>query len=410
MDKDQVNGQSIIKNMAAIPVAIKKAIHMKTYQIYILGMALLAFAGGCTNQAEPLSQSQQTQKMADGLTLSTEQLAKMGLQSQTIEQRTVTTSVAANGILDVPTQHMASVTTFLGSYVKSADKHIGERVRRGEVLAVMEGPEFIDLQQQYLEHKSQLALLKADFERQRNLASDSITSLKSLQSAKTIYEQTASMVEALKQKLGFLHVNMASLDNGSIARSFAIKAPIDGFLTSVSAKIGSYTTPGQSLMEIVDLSHLHVELSVYESEALTIKEGQKMEVKLPSLPGKVLEADIYLIDKTFDDNTRAVKVHGHFEEENVPFIMGMYVEGRIITGEKTGFAVPAASAVFSDNNRYVFLEKETPSGGVFAAVDVTDVPEMDGWIILPEARMKSGFDKVATKGAGYLLAQWTMEE
>ncbi|MEQ8535064.1 MAG: hypothetical protein RIB86_24630, partial [Imperialibacter sp.] len=119
---------------------------MKTYQIYILGLALLAALQGCTNQAEPLAESQEAQKTADGLTLSAQQIGQIGLQSKTIEQRTITTSVSANGLLDVPTQHMASVTTFLRSYVKSADKHIGEKVKKGEVLAVMEGPAFVDLQ------------------------------------------------------------------------------------------------------------------------------------------------------------------------------------------------------------------------------------------------------------------------
>ncbi|WP_416867596.1 MAG: efflux RND transporter periplasmic adaptor subunit [Imperialibacter sp.] len=383
---------------------------MKTYQIYILGLALLAALQGCTNQAEPLAESQQAQKTADGLTLSAQQIAKIGLQSKTIEQRTITTSVSANGLLDVPTQHMASVTTFLGSYVKSADKHIGEKVKKGEVLAVMEGPAFVDLQQQYLEHRSQLAVLKSEFERQSNLAADSITSKKNLQLAQAVYEQTASSVEALQQKLGFLHLNMATLDKGTIARSFTIRAPMDGYLTEVSAKIGSYITPGQSLMEIVDLTHIHAELSVYESEAMNVKEGQKMEIMLPSMPGKVLEADIYLIDKAFDDNTRAVKVHGHFEEENIPFIMGMYVEGKIITGEATGYAVPAIAAVFADNNRYVFLEKASGDGTAFMAIDVTEAAEMDGWILLPKGKTPSGFDKVVTKGAGYLLSQWMMGE
>jgi membrane fusion protein, heavy metal efflux system len=383
---------------------------MKTYQIYILSLALLVMLQGCKDHTEPAAEAVQAEKAGESLRLSAQQMTKMGMESQKIEERTATTSIAANGLLDVPTQHMASVTTFLGSYVKSADKHIGERVKKGEVLAVMEGPEFVDLQQQYVEHKSQLAVLKSDFERQTNLAADSITSGKSLQSARAIYEQTASMVEALKQKLGFLNVNMAALNDGNIAKSFTVRAPIDGYLTKVSAKIGSYTTPGQSLMEIVDLSHLHVELSVYESEALNIKEGQKMEVMLPSMPGKVMEADIYLIDKAFDDNTRAVKVHGHFEEENVPFIMGMYVEGKIITGETTGYAVPAVAAVFADNNRYVFLEKVSADATEFKPIDVTEAPEMDGWILLPDGKIPEGFDKVVTKGAGYLLSQWMMAE
>ncbi len=383
---------------------------MKTYKIYIISVMLLTSIQACNNQAEPTGAEQQLTSSSEGLALSAQQITKIGLESQTISQRTVTTSVAANGILDVPTQHMASVTTFLGSYVKLADKHVGERVKKGEVLAVMEGPEFVDLQQQYLEHKSQLSLLSSDLDRQTNLAADSITSTKSLQQARSIYEQTASMLAALKQKLSYLHVNMSVLDNGDIARSYRVLAPIDGYLTKVTGKIGAFTSPGESLMEIVDLTHIHAELSVYESDAMAVKEGQKMLVTLPSMPGKVLVADIYLIDKTFDDNTRSVKAHGHFEEENIPFIIGMYVEGKIITGESTGYAVPGSAAVFADNNRFIFLEKKEGDIASFKPINITEAVEMDGWVVIDESEMAGGYNKVVTKGAGYLLSQWMMAE
>lgn len=384
---------------------------MKKTYVYLAAIALSTLVQGCTNQAEPLqSTAGAVEKSVTGITITGEQRQKIGLVSAPVEQRTVVNSVSANGLLDVPTQYMASVTTYLGAYVKLADKHVGERVTKGQLLAVMEGPAFVDLQQQYLEQKSKVALLSAELERQRNLASDSITSQKQLQQTTAAYEQALSAAAALKQKLGFLHVNIDALERGTIASSFTIIAPITGYLTSVTAKIGSFISPGESLMEIVDLSHLHVELNVYETDALAVREGQKMEVTLPSLPGRVLEADIYLIDKEFDETTRAVKVHGHFEEDDVPFIVGMYVEGRIITGEATGYAVPAIAAVFSDNNRFVFLEKALGDKSEYLAVDVTGVSETGEWILLPESAIKPGFDKVVTRGAGYVLAAWTMEE
>ncbi len=383
---------------------------MKTQTIYILSLSSILFAQACTQQAEPTEEIQTNKKSDKGLILSSEQITKIGLETQAVEQRSISNTVVANGVLDVPTQYMASVTTFMGSFVKSADKHVGEKVTKGQVLATMEGPEFVDLQQQYLEQKSKLEVLKAEYERQTDLSTDSISSQKNFQKAKGDYDMTVSMVEGLRQKLAFTNINFDELHKGKMARTYYVLSPISGYLTDVSAKIGSYVAPGESLMEIVDLSHLHVELNVYESDALSVKEGQRLQITLPSNPGEVYEADIYLIDKEFDMESRSIKVHGHFEEVNTPFIVGMYVEGKIITGETTGWAVPSSAAVFSDNSRFVVLEKSSAEGKLYLPVEITEVKEADGWITLPEKAIADGYSRVVTKGAGYVLAAWMMEE
>lgn len=382
---------------------------MNKYLIYTFCFSVTAMLHSCSNSTEPEAGTEAANVSSDVIVTSA-QKSQMGLVSQPVVRQTVGTAIVANGMLDVPTQYMASVSTFMGSFVKSADKHVGEKVTKGQVLAVMEGPEFVDLQQQYLEQRSRVGLLKAEFERQTNLAADSIASQKNLQKITAEYEQAAAIAEGLKQKLAFAHVNFEALHQGKMARSYVVVSPISGFLTDVPAMVGSYVSPGEPLMEIVDLSHLHVELSVYESDAMAVKEGQRIEITIPSDPGKTYEADVYLIDKEFDPATRSVKVHGHFEQMNNPFIVGMYVEGKIFTGEQTGWAAPSSAAVFYDNDRFIILEKTTAEGSRYFPVDVTDMKESDGWFVLPEAPIADGYTSVVTKGAGYLLAAWSMEE
>ena len=382
---------------------------MKTYissLIYFLLATLMACSNGPSETSAGNAEITRTEA---GILLSANQQEAAGLIIQPIVEETVVQTIRTNGILDVPTQYTASVTAFLGSFVKVANKHVGEKVTKGQVLATMEGPAFIDLQQQYLENKSQLELLRGEFERQSNLSADSITSRKSFERAKAEYERTQSTFEALRQKLLYAHINMEKLEAGTINRSFPVIAPISGYLTEVNSKIGSFIAPGQSLMEIVDMSHLHVELSVYDSDAMRVKEGQKMRIWMSARPDSVFEAEIYLVDKEFDPESRTVKVHGHFEEDQ-PFIVGMYVEGEIVLGETKGLSIPAEAAVFADQQRYVFLAKDAEQGTLFQAVRLEEGAESGGLLLLPAHALPAGYNKVVTKGAGYLLGEWMKEE
>ncbi len=383
---------------------------MKTFK-YLFFLILLGSLASCsTGPAENAPEDGGVSRTGEGMLLSADQQKAAGIVVEPVEERTVRQTIKANGMLDVPTQYRASVTTFVGSFVKGADKHVGEKVTRGQVLATMEGPAFIDLQQQYLESKTQLDLLQADFERQRSLSADSISSRKSFEKAKAEFERTQSVVESLRRKLMYARIDMARLESGTISPSFPVVAPISGYLTEVNARIGGFVSPGESLMEIVDLSHLHVELAVYETDAMKVKEGQQMNIWLPSRPDSVFEAEIYLVDKEFDMESRTVKVHGHFEEDQ-PFIVGMYVEGEIVLGETKGVAIPATAAVFAGMDRYVFLATDRGEQGVlFRPVQVKEGAESGGVLLLDAATLPQGFDKVVTKGAGYLLGEWMREE
>src|SRR5690554_1745832 len=78
-----------------------------------------------------------------------------------------TSSIKVNGYIEVPMQGRATVSSYYGGYVKQNKLLTGQQVKKGELLFVLENPEYIQMQQDFLETKSQLAYLKSDFERQQ---------------------------------------------------------------------------------------------------------------------------------------------------------------------------------------------------------------------------------------------------
>ncbi len=91
------------------------------------------------------------------------------MQTGSIEQRNLKSTLKVNGKLTLPPQNQAQVSILMGGIVKTIDVTEGTFVRRGQTLATIVSNEVIQLQQEYLENKSQLIYLQAEFRRQAEL-------------------------------------------------------------------------------------------------------------------------------------------------------------------------------------------------------------------------------------------------
>ena len=151
-------------------------------------------------------------------------------------------TIKASGLLDVPPQNLISISAPYGGFLKSTKLLQGMHVNKGEVIAQMEHPDYIQLQQDYLENISQLAYLKADFERQETLAKTAINSQQVYQKAKSEYEVIKARVSGIRAKLELIHVNINTLEKGEIKKLISLTSPINGYVTKVNTNIGAFVT------------------------------------------------------------------------------------------------------------------------------------------------------------------------
>jgi cobalt-zinc-cadmium efflux system membrane fusion protein len=261
--------------------------------------------------------------------------------------------IDATGMLDVPPQNAVSVMALFGGYVKSTDMLQGKRVRKGEVLCTLQDPAYIQLQQDYLDAKSQLEFLQSDYERQQQLSTDQAASQKTVQQAKALYESTKAKLNGLKAKLNLLNVNTDALDKGSITPIVQITSPINGYITEMKVNIGTYVQPQDLLFRIVDPEHLHAELQVFEKDIAHIKTGQKVMIKLVN-EQKIRMAHVYLINKEISAE-RTVRVHCHLDEEENTLIPGTYLQAQIYDDNRRDYTLPESALVTHDGKQYVFV-------------------------------------------------------
>ena len=275
---------------------------------------------------------------------------------ESIKEQDFQDYITTTGHIDVPPKNIASVSTFMEGYIANTSLLVGDQVKKGQKLVTLTHPSYVELQQDYLECSAKLNFLKEEYDRQKILLAENITSKRNYLKAESEYKSNLAHYNGMKQKLRMLNIDPASIEKGLISSTISLFAPISGFITEVNVNNGSYVDSSTEILEIVDTDHIHLELSVYEKDILNVKKGQEIQFKIPETSNNIYEAEVYLIGTSIDNVNRTINVHGHLinKENQVNFVKGMFVEAKIITNSTTVQVLPKESIV-SDNGKQVVL-------------------------------------------------------
>lgn len=339
---------------------------------------MVVVLAACSSNTETKNSEEEAQNTADEnvYVLNTTQFTSSGMKLGKLENREFHEVVKANGVFDVPPENTASVSSYFGGTVKNITLLSGERVKKGQVLFTLENPDYVQLQQDYLEAKGQLAYLQSDYERQKNLVQDNITSQKNYLKAESDYVVTKVKVESLAKKLALMNINPNGLSIETIRSSVNIISPISGYVTRVDVTRGSYLNPSQHAVTIVNTDHLHLELNIFEKDISKVHIGQTIQFSTQSDKSKKFNAIVHLVNKTVDSDNRTIGLHGHLVDEKLSagFNPGVYVEADILTITESRLALPEEAIVevenkyfalvltSSSNDGYTFVKKEIKTG------------------------------------------------
>jgi cobalt-zinc-cadmium efflux system membrane fusion protein len=320
-----------------------------------------------------------------------------------IEEKTFPVTISVNGMIDVPPENKAVVNSTMGGYIKTTMLLESDEVKKGQALVTLENPEFVTLQQEYMEVKEQLNYLNAEFERQTTMLEENITSQKSFLKAESAYKTAMARYNGLKKQLIMLNISPKSVENGNITSIITLYAPISGSITKVNVSKGTYVSPATSIMEIIDNSHIHLELSAFEKDIMKIKKGQHIVFKIPEASDETFQAEVHLVGTTIDNN-RTIKVHGHPLDDSNRFLTGMFVNADIIVDEKTTKVLSESTLVENENEFYVLvLDEANDTNYFFNQVKVNVGNTVNGVTEVLENTNIKETDKLLVNGAFNLI-------
>lgn len=234
-----------------------------------------------------------------------------------------------NGTLVIPPQDFATVTLSMGGIVKGLSLLPGAYVRKGTVLGTLENPEFIDLQQAYLDSRAQLEYLEAEYQRQQTLSREAVASQKKMQQAKADYLSMKSRLQASAAQLRLLGVDPEALAAGDIRPYIEVKAPISGYTSNVQANLGKYLNAGEPLCELIDKSQPMVRLVAYEKDLAGMKPGSRVQFRVNGMGKVTFHATLLTIGQQVDDANRSIELYAKVLDASPLFRPGMYVSARM---------------------------------------------------------------------------------
>ncbi len=378
---------------------------MKNTIIKLNFLLVLALFTACGEK--PKTETDATGTLAD-VEVTEAQFKNAEMQLARLTQSVFPEWVEASGMIDVPPENRAVITSYLGGYVKDNPLLIGDAVKKGQVLITLENPEFVSLQQQFQELGEQLDYLKSEYERQQTLSAENITSKKNFLKAESEYKRSLATYNGLKKQLQLLNISTSQALAGNYTSLARIYAPITGTIARTFVSKGSYVSPADALMEIIDIEHIHLELSVFEKDMLKVRKDQPIRFKIPESSPEYYEGTVHLIGNALEPETRTVTVHGHIDNERgTPhFAVGMFIEAKINTGETGGLALPETAVVNLDESFYVLQLKEQQNGSfLFDRVEVKPGNTQGGMTQILNAADFNKDAQFLTKGAFDLIQE-----
>ncbi|HSC53285.1 MAG TPA: efflux RND transporter periplasmic adaptor subunit [Phnomibacter sp.] len=362
--------------------------------IFSIGISLFLFS--CNSK--PVEEKATAPVEENIVTLSDAQYKNAGIETGKLGQRSIASVLKVNGKIDVPPQNRVSISVPLGGYVKSTKLLPGMHINKGEVLAVMEDPQYVQLQQDYLTARAQYAYTEGEYNRQGELNQSKATSDKVFEQTKAAYQTQQILVKSLEQKLQLIGLNPAKVSAGNISRTINIYSPINGYVAAVNVNIGKFVNPADVLFELVNPTDIHLALTVFEKDINKLYIGQKLLASTNTDPAIKYPCTVLLISKNLSMD-RASEVHCHFDKYDKSLLPGMYMNADIEVNTNTANALPEDAIVRFENKQYVFVVK---SNNQFEMLEVQTGDSENGYTEIANAE-KLADKTFVTKGAYNLL-------
>lgn len=342
--------------------------------------------------------------VAVNITLTEEQAKAIGLETGGVEQRNLRTSLKVNGKLVLPPQNQAQVSSLSGGIVRSIRVKEGDFIDQGQVLATISNNEVVQWQQDYLENKSQLRYLEAEYARQKSLRQDSINAEKTFQQVENELGVARARQTGIGTKLQMAGIRPADLTPSNMRSEIGIVAPIGGYIHHINVTMGKYADANAVLFDMVDNRFLHLDLTVFEKDIHKVGLGQKVLFTDANDPLHDHPATIYSLDKAFQDNQQAIVAHARISERTETLLPGMYVEARIQIDRYEAAALPDAAVVSSGDDHFIYL---VTGPRRYRQVAVKTGAQDQGYTeIIPLVDLPKDA-RIVTKGAYYLLSEAT---
>lgn len=378
-------------------------------RVSVVSFGLSVLLISCNKGNKPVADAKATEVLPEDIVeMREDQVSLAKIELGSVEMKSLGSVLKVNGLISVAPQNRATVCMPMGGFIKNTTLLPGNAVTKGQVLAVIDNQDFVDVQQSYLEARNRLVFAEADYKRHSDLYKDDVYSEQNLQQVTVEYRNLKALVKSLEQKLLLIGIAPDRLREDNISSTVNLLSPINGFVKTVNINIGKYVNPTEVLFEIVNNDKLFLVLTLFEKDAANVATGQKVKFFINN-ENETHEAVITQTGRSVGDD-RTYIVYATVSSTCKNLLPGMYVNALISESDLIVTALPSDALVTFDDKDYIFIyEKDkVEAGKAFTEYKMIEVKKGVSDSGFTEVKLPDGFNagttKIVTKGAYTLLS------
>jgi cobalt-zinc-cadmium efflux system membrane fusion protein len=314
-------------------------------------------------------------------------------------------SVELSGEIVVNPDRFAHVVPRVGGVVRNVQVGLGDSVRAGDVMAVIDSRELSDLKSAYLATVNRKELAEASFAREERLWKQNISSERDYLAAKQALAETGIAARSAEHKLQALGFSKSYLDElpglpDILFTQFEIRAPFDGIVVSKHITLGESVAEDAEVFSVTDLSRVWAILTVYQKELGWIQKGMRVSVHDLEGGAERVWSEISYVSPILDESTRTASARAVVENGTGIWRPGMFVKANVTKeGRSVPVAVPIEAIQKYEGRQIVFVY----SGDEFALREVVTGESTEGLVEIVSG-LNPG-ETIASSGAFTLKTQ-----
>lgn len=323
---------------------------MIRFLIFIMIIALL-FNLSCGNDSkEETPDTKESSQSTDSsvIMLKPEALASAGIQLEEAGYRTLQSEMEVPGTIQANEDRLTHVGPRISGRIVEVAVKLGDRVRKGQKLAVIDSVELGKAQSEYLAAKAKLLVAEKAYERAKTLLEGKVIGTGEFQRREGEFLTTKSDAQAAEDQLhlfGVTEQEIKKLDHeAALSSRVAIVSPLDGTVIERHVTMGEVVEPAKSILTIADLSTVWGIAEVPEKNISMIQKDTEAIVSITAHPGENFHGKITYISDVLDADSRTAKVRVEVDNSEGKLKPEMFASFKVPIGEKEkSLAVPTAS-------------------------------------------------------------------
>ncbi|MCY1169585.1 Cobalt-zinc-cadmium resistance protein CzcB [compost metagenome] len=325
-------------------------------------LAVLLLLGGCgeksAKSAEPAKQEGKAEsKEEKGLKLTAEEQERAGVKLEEVSSRTFEDSVSVTATIRPNQDRIAKISPRVEGRIVGVSANLGDAVRAGQALAVMDSLAIGEAQSTLLRAQSSERVAQADFKRAESLSAEEIIPQKELLRARGELERASAESRAARDRLRLLGGSASA--SGQAQSTFALTAPFAGTVIQKKATIGELGSPSDAIFTIADLSKVWIEANLTDQLVSKVRTGAAAIVTVGAYPGERFNGRVAYIANVLDKDSRTIAARIEVPNKDGRLKPEMFASASIATGGQVeAISVPDTAIVLLQGQPTVFVNEQ----------------------------------------------------